>query len=77
MRPAPRSNTLTPTLAFSQRSTYSRTHFWSVWHATAFNARSQDTESKNAFTSISTTQLFSQHRFRHAATASSGDLPGR
>ena len=32
--------------AFSQRSTYSMTHFWSVWRSTAFNARSQRTESK-------------------------------
>src|SRR5664280_258917 len=41
--------------AFSQRSTYSRTHFESVWHATARSIRSHGTESKKAFTSRSTT----------------------
>src|SRR5664280_1825458 len=40
--------------AFSQRSTYSRTHFESVWHATARSIRSHGTESKKAFTSRST-----------------------
>jgi hypothetical protein len=32
--------------AFNQRSTYIRTHFWSVWSAKAFNVKSQGTGSK-------------------------------
>src|SRR5450759_125284 len=61
--------------AFSQRSTYSRTHFESVWHATAFSIRSHGTESKKALTSRSTIQSLFQHRSRHTFTASNGERP--
>src|SRR5450759_3959852 len=62
--------------AFSQRSTYSRTHFESVWHATPRSIRSHGTESKKAFTSRSTTQSLFQDRSRHTFTASNGERPG-
>src|SRR6266568_1672512 len=63
--------------AFSHRSTYSRTHFWSVWRATALSIRSHGTVSKKDLTSRSTAQSFLKHRCRHAATASRGERPGR
>jgi hypothetical protein len=63
--------------AFSQRSTYNMTHRWVVWRATALSIRSHGTESKKALTSMSTTQSFWKHRFRHTRTASTGERPGR
>lgn len=63
--------------AFSQRSTYITTHFWSVWCATAFSMRSHGTDSKKARMSRSTTQFFLKHRSRQTATASTGERPGR
>src|SRR5450756_1649576 len=62
--------------AFSQRSTYSRTHFESVWHAPARSIRSHGTESKKAFTSRSTTQSLFQDRSRHSFPASNEERPG-
>src|SRR5450759_1341881 len=58
--------------ACNHRSTYSRTHFWSVWRSTALSIRSHGTESKKALTSRSTIQSFRQHRSRHTPTASNG-----
>jgi hypothetical protein len=63
--------------AFSQRFTYSTTHFWSVLASTALTIRSWSTESKNFWMSRSNTQFLRQHRSRHLATAICGDLPGR
>jgi hypothetical protein len=49
----------------------------SVLAATAVTTRSQGTLSKNFWMSRSITQSVLQQRFRQAATASSGDRPGR
>ena len=63
--------------AASHRLTYSTTHGRSVCAATALMIRSHRTLSKNFSTSRSISQSFFQHRFRHAATASRADRPGR
>ena len=63
--------------AASHRLTYSTTHGRSVCASTALTIRSHRTLSKNFSTSRSITQSFFQHRFRHAATASSALRPGR
>src|SRR3954471_22140491 len=63
--------------AFSHRLTYNTTHFWSVLASTALTIRSWSTESKNFWTSRSSTQSFFQHRSRHFFTAISGERPGR
>ena len=61
--------------AFTQRSTYSTTHCWSVWCATAFSVRSHGTESKKARMSRSSTQSFLKHRSRQTAIASTARAP--
>ena len=65
--------------AASHRFTYSTIQrvSWSVCASTALTIRSHGTLSKNFRMSRSITQLRSQQRFRHAATASSCDLPCR
>ncbi|EFC78826.1 hypothetical protein FrEUN1fDRAFT_8053 [Parafrankia sp. EUN1f] len=63
--------------AASQRRTYSRIHFWSVFASTALTIRSCGTLSKNFSTSRSRTQSCFQQRTRHLATASIADRPTR
>ncbi len=64
--------------AASHRRTYSPIHRCScvVLACTALTIRSHGTESKNLRTSRSMTQSFSQHRWRHFATASSAPRSG-
>ena len=49
----------------------------SVCFVTALSMRECGMESKKARMSRSITQSFFQHRFRHVATASRADRPGR
>src|SRR5271157_965171 len=63
--------------AASHRFTYSSTHGSVVFASTALMMRFHGTLSKNFRMSKSITQLFFQHRFRHAATASSWLFRGR
>ena len=63
--------------AASHRLTYSSTHGQSVTAVTARTVRSQETVSKNFWTSRSMIQSYSQHRRRHTSSASWVDRPGR
>ena len=63
--------------AASHRFTYSSTHGSAVFASTALTMRFHGTLSKNFRISRSITQFFFQHRFRHAATASSWLFRGR
>ena len=63
--------------AASHRFTYNSTQRQSVTASTALTTRSQETVSKNFWTSRSITQSYLQHRARHAAIAWWADLRGR